>query len=86
MPIIICVFFGALGLLSYTSTSGTHVKDTVNSNSRVYVMPLKQKNVVVTSDYDAMKRMLHRGYVCEDVDLAFYSNTKAKKYYTMVKY
>ena len=53
------------------------------------VLPAKQSNFVVVSDYNKAKEYLDKGYVLEDVDIVRskqFSDAKTLKYYTLIKY
>jgi hypothetical protein len=85
-------FIAALVLFvmySYKTTNGDIVHET-SSRARYNIsIPLAQKNIIVTSNHDYVKKLIVKGYVCEDVDIVFfgaYSKSTNKKYYTMIKY
>ena len=71
---------------SYTTTN--------NRESYVYsqrvIIPLKQKNIVITGNYKKMKSMVRNGYILEDVDFIATNvspyRSNVTKYYTLIKY
>lgn len=85
--LLAAVLAGAIpALMSYRTTDG---EATGGNYTHKVIIPLKQRNVVVTESYNYMRELLAKGYVCEDVDLIYGHATaiyEVRKYYTMVKY
>lgn len=80
----IIVAFIILTMLSFTDTKGKTYP--YNDNINNFDIPLKQRDVTVTSDYKKMKELIKKGYVVEDVDFAFSSSTSHSKFYTLILY
>lgn len=75
--LLLCVY-------SYRGTDNSRVSTFSDS---MFIKPLLQKNIVVTTNHDYVLKLIKNGYICEDVDVfdnGYTSNVK--KYYTMVKY
>lgn len=75
---------GTMCILSYKTTDGNDAS--ISSGQSNIIIPLKQSYVIVATDYSRVKSLLKKGFICEDVDLAFGSNTSVSYHYTMVKY
>ena len=73
--------FVIIAMLSFTDTKGKNGLYNHNLN-----IPLKQRGVRVTSDYKMVKELIKKGWVVEDVDLAFSSSTSHAKFYTLILY
>lgn len=78
----ILIGLGLFMILGFKDTNNQYVKG--YTSNTVYNIPLKQKDVIVTSNTKQMKLFLKKGYVCEDVDIdPIYRD---EIHYTLVKY
>lgn len=75
---IIGVAFVVLLMLSYTPSDNR-----VTSYSTVLSIPVRQRGVIVTKNYEKMCNLINKGWVVEDVDI---SGRYHKIYYTLIKY
>lgn len=76
----ILIGLGLFMILGFRDTNNQYVKG--YTTNTVYNVPLKQTDVIVTSNQKQMKALLKKGYVCEDVDPYY----RGVIYYTLVKY
>lgn len=76
---MIGAFSLVVGLMSYRATDG-------EIHSHHVEVPLKQRGVRVTSDYSVMSKLIHKGWVVTDVDIADDNHTDDRKYYTLILY
>lgn len=69
-----------LGLLSYQHSDNANLKwvDRIVTT----ILPLKQTDVIVTSNSKYVKKLLKRGYVVQDTDINHYNEI----FYTLIKY
>jgi hypothetical protein len=71
--------FTLLVIMSYRATDDGIYSHRVEA-------PLKQRGVRVTSDYSVMSKLIHKGWVVTDVDIADDNHTDDRKYYTLILY
>ena len=76
--------FAVFVTLSYKTTEdgGTGANE-----RRVFIMPLKQTSVAVTTNKDYVIKLINKGYVVQDVDVVYDDfHSKCIYSYTLIKY
>jgi hypothetical protein len=77
--------FIVLSLLSYNTTDGRHTSEISRGFSTTVVLPLKQKAIIVTTNFKKISRLMRKGWIIENVDVIDRTNYHIE-YYTLIKY
>lgn len=87
--VVVVLTLGGL-IMAFQTSDGKRTQYENYSSNSVMMLPLKQKDVIVTQNEKRVKRLIKMGYVVEDVDVVSYETNSSfgeiSTYYTLIKY